>query len=104
MPTIRLEMQIAAPIERCFDLARSVDLHRDSVVHTGERAIAGVTTGLMRMGDWVTWEAKHFGVRQRLTSRIIAYERPVRFVDEMVSGAFKRFAHVHEFVRTGAAR
>ena len=102
MPTIRLEMQIAAPIERCFDLARSVELHRDSMVHTGEWAIAGVTKGLMGMGDWVTLEAKHFGVRQRLTSRITAYERPVRFVDEMVSGAFKRFAHMHEFVPNGS--
>jgi ligand-binding SRPBCC domain-containing protein len=40
----------------------------------------------------------HFGVRQRLTSRITEFERPHRFVDEMVQGAFKEIRHVHEFL------
>jgi ligand-binding SRPBCC domain-containing protein len=51
----------------------------------------------MNAGDEVTWEAVHFGVRQRFTSAITEFERPRRFVDEMTRGAFKRFRHVHEF-------
>jgi ligand-binding SRPBCC domain-containing protein len=98
MTTIRLEMDIHAPIERCFDLSRSVDLHSSSMVHTGERAVAGVTQGLLECGDSVTWEAVHFGIRQRLTSRITELERPYHFVDEMVQGAFKEIRHVHEFL------
>src|SRR5215471_8843109 len=98
MPIIRLETYIHAPIERCFDLSLNVDLHRHSVAHTQERPIAGVTAGLMKLGDTVTWEAVHFGVRQRLTSKITAYERPYRFTDQMVRGAFHALEHVHEFV------
>ncbi len=98
MPTIRLETFINAPIERCFDLSLSVDLHHHSVAHTHERPIAGVTTGVMKLGDTVTWEAVHFGVKQHLTSKITAYERPYRFTDEMVRGAFQEIHHLHEFV------
>ncbi|HVG31727.1 MAG TPA: SRPBCC family protein [Pyrinomonadaceae bacterium] len=97
MPTIHLETLIRAPIELCFDLARSVDVHMASTNHTGERAVSGVTSGMMNLNDEVTWEAKHFYVRQRLTSRITAMERPRMFVDEMQRGAFKRWHHLHTF-------
>ena len=98
MPTIRLETCINAPIERCFDLSLNVDLHAHTLAHTHERPIAGVTQGLMHLGDTVTWEAVHFGLKLHLTSKIIAYERPHRFTDEMVKGAFQELHHTHEFV------
>src|SRR5258708_26008510 len=97
MPTIRLETYINAPIERCFDLSLSVDLHRHSVAHTHERPIAGVTTGMMKLGDTVTWEAVHFGIKQRLVSKITAYERPYPFTDEMIRVAFQETTYIHEF-------
>ncbi|HYY56831.1 MAG TPA: SRPBCC family protein [Pyrinomonadaceae bacterium] len=97
MPRIHLETFIRAPLELCFDLSRSVDVHMASTDHTGERAIGGVTSGMMNLGDEVTWEARHFGVRQRLTSRITAMERPRMFVDEMQRGAFKSWHHTHLF-------
>lgn len=62
-----------------------------------EEAIAGVTTGLISLGDSVTWRAKHFGIYQNLTSKITAFNAPSYFVDEMVKGAFKRFKHEHIF-------
>jgi ligand-binding SRPBCC domain-containing protein len=98
MPIIRLETFINAPIERCFDLSLNVDLHGDSMAHTRERPIAGVTSGMMQLGDTVTWEAVHFGIKQHLTSKITSYERPYRFTDEMVRGAFRELRHLHEFV------
>jgi len=98
MPTIRLETAIDASLERCFDLSLSVDLHRHSVAHTHERPIAGVTSGMMKLGDIVTWEAVHFGIKQHLTTKITAYERPYRFTDEMLRGAFQEITHLHEFV------
>src|ERR1700686_1728934 len=96
MPTIRLETSIDASLERCFDLSLSIDLHRHSVAHTHERPIAGVTSGVMKLGDTVTWEAVHFGIKQHLTSKITASERPYRFTDEMVQGAFQEITHMHE--------
>src|SRR5580700_11093177 len=89
MPLIRLTTLIHAPASVCFDLARSVDAHVASAAGTGERAIDGVTTGLMTLGDEVTWEATHFGVRQRLRVRITELDPPRRFTDEMVRGEFR---------------
>lgn len=106
MGSIRLVTEIRAPREICFDLSRSVDAHLASAHATGERAVAGVTSGLLALGDEVTWEASHFGIRQRLTSHITEYDRPHRFADEMVSGAFRWMRHVHEFeeAASGATR
>jgi ligand-binding SRPBCC domain-containing protein len=95
MPVIKIEMVINAPIEVVFDLSRSIDLHAISTVHTGEQAIAGKTSGLIGMGESVTWKAKHFGVTQLLTSKITGFNAPFYFSDEMVSGAFKAFKHEH---------
>lgn len=97
MPIIRLATRIVAPVERCFDLARDIDLHQDSLGDTAERAVAGATHGLIGDGEWVTWEAIHFGVRQRLTSEITAFVPPHYFVDEQRAGAFARFTHLHLF-------
>ncbi len=97
MPIIELQITILAPMERCFDLARSIDIHMQSTTQTNEKAIAGVTSGLIELEETVTWEATHFGIRQRLTSIISELEYPRYFVDEMVSGAFKRIRHEHHF-------
>jgi ligand-binding SRPBCC domain-containing protein len=101
MPTIEIETLIHAPVELCFDLSVDVDVHQRSVAGTSERAVAGVTSGRMALGDEVTWEARHLGRTRRLSSRITEYERPIRFVDEMVSGPVKCFRHVHTFVAAG---
>ena len=101
MTVIHLETSIAAPIERCFDLARSVDVHRGSMAHSSERAIAGVTSGAMQLGETVTWEAKHLGFTRRLTSKIVELKAPHRFVDEQVSGPFSYFRHEHDFRVSG---
>src|SRR5690242_17894834 len=97
MPVIQLATSIAAPVERVFDLARSIDLHMKSTARTGERAIAGTTSGLIGLGQEVTWRARHFGVSQSLTVRITQFEPPVHFADVMVHGAFHRMEHHHYF-------
>ena len=97
MPIIRIETYINANRRIAFDLSRSIDLHTLSTAHTNEEAIAGVITGLISLGDSVTWRAKHFGIYQNLTSKITAFNAPSYFVDEMVKGAFKRFKHEHIF-------
>ncbi|HZQ45505.1 MAG TPA: SRPBCC family protein [Verrucomicrobiae bacterium] len=97
MPLIELSTPISAPRERVFDLARSIDAHQDSTEDTQERAVAGVTSGLIGLDDTVTWEARHLGVKQRLTVRITAFNRPQHFQDIMITGAFKHMKHDHEF-------
>jgi len=97
MPVIELSTLISAPRERVFDLARSIDAHQDSTDGTQERAIAGVTGGLIGFNEELTWEARHLGLRQRLTVRVTEFNRPHHFQDIMVAGAFKSMKHDHEF-------
>lgn len=96
MPVIKHQQWIASPPQVCFDLARSVDIHTKTTADTNERAVGGVTEGLLEKGDRVTWEAVHLGIRQRLTAEIIHMEQPFVFVDVMVQGAFRSFTHTHE--------
>jgi ligand-binding SRPBCC domain-containing protein len=105
VPSIRLETVIAAPIADCFGLSLSVDAHTASMSGSGERAIDGVTTGVMKLGDTVTWHARHFGIAFRMTSAITAYEYPHRFVDEQQHGPFLRwYEHTFTAIAKGATR
>jgi ligand-binding SRPBCC domain-containing protein len=97
MPIIELATHIDAPIAKCFNLARSIDIHVDSMQQSGESVVAGRTRGLIELGETVTWRAKHFGVWQTLTSKVTEMEYPNYFTDEMVQGAFKNFRHEHYF-------
>ncbi len=104
MPRIELATEIAAPIAVVFDLSRNIDAHQESQAAHREKAVGGKTSGLIELGEDVTWEATHFGVRQRLTSRIVAMERPRHFRDSMVSGPFRLLDHDHFFEDLPAGR
>lgn len=101
MPVIKLSTIINAPIERCFNLSLSIDLHADSTTGTNEKPIAGVTSGIIKQGETVTWEAKHFGIKQHLTTLITKVDFPHSFEDKMLKGAFKSFYHTHLFEKDG---
>jgi ligand-binding SRPBCC domain-containing protein len=90
-------MQVAAPIQRYFDLCRCIEVHLLGTERTGERAVDGITTGLIGPGQFVRWRAKHLGVRQHFTSKITAFDSPRYFQDTMVEGAFKFMQHDHFF-------
>lgn len=98
MPVIEHQQLIKAPITVCFDLARNVDIHTKTTSNTKERAVGGVRDGLLEVGDTVTWEAVHFGIKQRLTAKVTFMEKPKMFVDIMVDGAFHSFIHTHQFI------
>ena len=97
MASIHLTTFIAAPIERVFDLSRSINLHQISTASTYERAVAGIVTGLINENETVTWEAKHLFKTRQFTSRITMMKKPLYFVDEMIKGDFKSFKHEHHF-------
>ena len=95
MPIIRVETEINAPIQICFDLSRSVEVHKHSMFHTNEEAIAGKTYGLMEDGEFVTWQAYHFGVTQFLTSKGYNFNPPFGFRESQTKGIFNHFHHDH---------
>lgn len=97
MPEIYLETIIKADIHKVFDLARDIDLHQHSTSKTKEKAIAGRTSGLIENNETVTWRAKHLGIYQTHTSKIIEMEKPYQFTDIMLKGTFKSLKHQHIF-------
>jgi hypothetical protein len=86
------------PIDVAFDLSLSIDLHIDAFAGSRERAIGGVVEGQIQLGEFVTWQARHFGRTWTMTSVITEWDRPRRFVDEQHKGPFKYFRHEHRFV------
>ncbi|MGN8129158.1 SRPBCC family protein [Paenarthrobacter sp. 22069] len=100
--TVSFECRTASalPVEQLFDRARSIDLHLDSQKQAGERAVKGITSGLIGEGEEVTWRATHFGIPLMMTSRITAFDYPRSFTDEQVAGPFKAFRHLHDFAPT----
>jgi len=97
---LKLHTLIKAPIERCFDLARSIDFHLQSAESTREKAISGVTTGLISDGQEVVWRARHFGIWLKMRVRITEYTAPSFFQDSMIEGPFGLFRHDHVFANT----
>lgn len=97
MPTIHLTTFVAAPVDRVFDLARSIDLHKKSMSHRQEEAVAGTTMGLINLNESVTWKAKHLMKMRFFKSEITSMTRPVSFTDEMRQGDFKSMRHEHHF-------
>ena len=96
---IRFERRTPLPVDctTAFDLSLSIDAHLDSFQRSGERAVGGVTSGVIGLGEFVTWRARHFGVTWTMTSVISEWDRPRRFVDEQQRGPFKSFHHEHVF-------
>lgn len=97
MPQITLSIDINAPIKACFDLARDAAFHVESTRESGEIIVAGKKSGLFELGDEVTFEGRHFGVRQRLSAKIVEMDAPHSFADEMTRGVFASLRHVHQF-------
>ncbi|WEK71357.1 MAG: SRPBCC family protein [Candidatus Chryseobacterium colombiense] len=101
MSRIHLSTIIEADIQTVFDLSRNIDLHQKSTSKTNEKAIAGRTSGLIEQGETVTWKAKHLGIYQTLTTKIVSMNKPHHFIDVMQKGAFKSMKHQHIFTQEG---
>ena len=101
MPKIEITTEIYSKIDICFDLSRSIDLHKISTAKTNEQAISGITSGLINLNETVTWKAKHFGITQKLTTKITAFKSPIYFKDEQQKGIFDSFSHEHMFEQLG---
>ncbi len=97
MTTIHLITKIKAPIQIVFDASRNIDIHQQSAFKSKEKAISGITSGLINYNETVTWRGKHFGFYLTHKSRITAMNLYYYFVDEMEEGKFKSFRHEHFF-------
>ena len=97
MPTIHLTTFIAAPVERVFDLSRSVDLHKHSMSKYKEVPIGDTIYGLLNTGAEVTWKAHHLFKTRILKTKITAFDKPQSFTIEQITGDFSSMRHQHFF-------
>jgi ligand-binding SRPBCC domain-containing protein len=97
MEIIRLGTWIDAPVERCFLLSLSVDLHAASARSTQENASGGTAEGTIGEGDRLTFKGRHFGVHWRHTSLIEKLRPHSYYRDVMIAGPFQHFEHDHHF-------
>jgi ligand-binding SRPBCC domain-containing protein len=97
MTTINLITKIKASKQTVFDASRNIDIHQQSASKSNEKAIAGITSGLINLNETVTWRGKHFGFYLTHKSRITAMNFYDYFVDEMEEGKFRTFKHEHFF-------
>lgn len=97
MPTIHLTTFIAAPAEVVFDLSRHIGLHKESMSHYKEEAVAGTRMGLIEKEETVTWRAQHLFKNRLLRVKITEMKKPELFVDEQLQGDFKMMKHEHHF-------
>ncbi|GGZ90565.1 SRPBCC family protein [Algibacter mikhailovii] len=101
MPQLEVKTVIHSDLKTCFDLSRNIDFRKETLMHKGEMPIDGITSGYLHKGDWVSWEAIHFGFVQHITSKITDYNRPCYLLDEMVSGPLKSYRYEHVFKEEG---
>lgn len=97
MPLIHLTTVIHAPVQRVFDLSRSIKLHEISMKQTNEKAVSTTATNLMQCGDVVTWQARHLFKKRLLKVAITEMLQPDYFKDEMTEGDFTSMSHEHHF-------
>src|SRR5882757_7576018 len=99
MEIIRLGTWIDAPVERCFLLSLSVDLHFATARSTQEHASTEAVTGTIGEGDTLTFKGLHFGMRGRHTTLIEKLRPHAYYRDVMISGPFQHFEHDHHFAK-----
>ncbi|WP_298533350.1 SRPBCC family protein [uncultured Algibacter sp.] len=97
MPLTEYQTVVNADLKTCFDLARNIEFHSKSLKRHNIIPIEGRTTGLIKCGEIVTFESKHFGFVRHVTLKITAYDAPNYFIVEMTSGFFKSFKHEYIF-------
>ena len=73
-------------------------MHTKTSSLTNEKAVVGVTDGLLEKGDTVTWVATDFCIRQSLPVKTVDMERPNHFTDNMVKRAFQSYICTHVFL------
>jgi ligand-binding SRPBCC domain-containing protein len=95
--TVAVVTLIRATPDDVFDLELDADVHAASMAESSETATTSTGRAALRLGDEVTFTARHFGLTWRMTGRVTEYDRPHRFVDEQVRGPFRRMRHEHLF-------
>jgi ligand-binding SRPBCC domain-containing protein len=97
MDKIEFNTHIKAPIERCFDLARSIDFHKISVGPVKEETVAGCTSGLIGPNQRVLMQSRIGSFRFSTELKITKFNPSFFFSYEVVDSTFQSIVHDYYF-------
>jgi ligand-binding SRPBCC domain-containing protein len=97
MAELHLTTVIHAPIERVFDLARCVSLHKRHFDQHKIIALNGKTSGLLEPRDYTRWQGKVGTKKRQFLLDVTQMERPGFYRDDMRKDFFESFQHEHFF-------
>src|SRR3569833_3707068 len=92
MFVVRDEMEVLAPIERCFALSTHLAVVEMTLAM---RPVSGRIEGAVVGGDTVRWRGWKWGLPHFHESLIESYDPPLYFRDRMIAGRIAAFAHAH---------
>jgi ligand-binding SRPBCC domain-containing protein len=94
MPVFEAETFLACPPDKVFDfLIRPANLALVSPPGLHLRLLDGPER--LALGARITVQGSKFGIPQKITSEVTAFEEGVSFTDAQVQGPFQRFVHTH---------
>jgi ligand-binding SRPBCC domain-containing protein len=94
MPVFVAETVVACPPDKVFDfLARPANLALVSPPELHLRLVEGPER--LALGARITVQGSKFGIPQKITSEVTAFEEGVQFTDGQVQGPFGKFVHTH---------
>jgi hypothetical protein len=97
MNKIEFNTHIKAPIQQCFDLARSIDFHKISVSPIKEELVAGCTAGLIGYNQHALIQSSLWGSRFSTELKVVKFNPPFFLSYEIVGGHFHSIVHDYYF-------
>jgi ligand-binding SRPBCC domain-containing protein len=102
MTKIEFNTHIKAPIERCFDLSRSIDFHKVSISPVfKEESVAGCTTGLIGHNQRTLMQSKLWGFQFSTELKIVKFNPPYFLSYEIADSNFHSIIHDYYFYDIG---
>ena len=97
MTKIHVTTFINAPIERVFNLSRSLTLSKMAFKGAKEQLLSSSAANMVGAGETITLRAKHLGKTREITSRVTDLELPNGYTEEQIKGDLKSFRHEYHF-------
>lgn len=97
MNKIEFNTHIKAPIQQCFDLARSIDFHKISLSPIEEESVAGCTTGLIGYKQHALIQSNLWGSRFSTELKLVKFNPPFFLSYEIVGSHFHSIVHDYYF-------